>query len=125
MFALNPVMATQMEHFWKVQDALVGAAEAYSRDWFQRRHEAAETALEVVHKVNGNGGDGAGVLRALLDWQSRSMQRLQADAQQWVGFCSNCTRSLMNETMQAGQEPLDGADKHAKAGMSAKHSTPV
>lgn len=125
MLAFNPMLASQMEHFWKAQDTLVAAAEAYSRGWFKRRHEATETALEVVHQANGNGGDLGATMRSMADWQQQSFQRLYADTQQWLGLCSSCARSIMNEEMQAGQEALDTAGKQAKAGTAPKHATPL
>ena len=48
----------RMEQFWKAQDAILEETEAFSKAWFERRHEATRQAVEAVHKLNGEGGGG-------------------------------------------------------------------
>ena len=69
MFAVNPMIAPQQEHFWKAQDRILEEAEAYSKAWFARRHEATQSALETVHKISGNGSDPSAALQAMANWQ--------------------------------------------------------
>ena len=87
MMAANPILGPQVEQFWKAQDGILKDVESFSRDWFERRHEAAQTALEAVRKVNGNGADPAAAMRTMMDWQKHSFQRLADDMQQWVELC--------------------------------------
>lgn len=124
MLAMNPMFATQAEQFWKAQDGLWADLEDYSRGWFDRRHEAATTAIDVVHKVNGAGADPSAAMRSMSDWQQQSMQRLYTDTQKWVELCSRSVRRIVNAEMEAGREALDEVEKRTEAGV-AKHATPV
>lgn len=44
MLALNPEIGPRMEGFWKTQDGILEETEAFSKAWFERRHDAARTA---------------------------------------------------------------------------------
>lgn len=124
MLALNPLTARQAEQYWKMQDGLWADMEGYSRGWFDRRHEAAETALDVVHQMNGNGADPSAAMRAMADWQQQTMQRLYTDTQQWVELWSRCVRRIVTAEMDAGREALDEVEKRTSS-KSPHHATPV
>ncbi len=124
LMAMNPMMAKQAERFWKAQDGFWADLEAYNRGWFDRRHEAAATALEVVHRVNHNGTDPTPAMRAMIDWQQQSMLRLHADAQQWAELCSRAVRRIMTAELEAGRTAMDEVAKRTSA-EAVQHATPV
>src|SRR6056297_656440 len=88
LLAVNPLLRPQMEQFWRAQDDVLKEAEAFTHAWFERRHEAARSALDIARKMNGNGSDPSTALRGMMDWQQHSLQRLAGDMQEWAEFCS-------------------------------------
>lgn len=125
MMATNPMLAPQMEQFWKAQDGILKEAETFSEAWFQRRHEAAKTALEAVRDMNGNGTDPSAAMRTMMDWQQHSFQRLADDMQQWVELCSRCAGRMTSAEVEAGKEGVEEVAKRAKSTTKTKHATPV
>ena len=125
MFALNPMMAPQMEQFWKAQDGMLKEAESFSRGWFARRHDEAETALDALQTMNGAGADPSVAVQALADWQRKSLGRAVEDMQQWVEFWSRCASRCVNAEMEATDESLDEIGKRTKSVAASKHATPV
>ena len=125
MLAMNPMIAPQVEQFWKAQDGILEEVEAYSRAWFERRHDATRTALEAVQKSSSNGTDPAAALQAMTEWQQHSLQRLAADTQEWIELCTRCASHMTNAEVEAGKEGLEEVEKRAKSVTRSKHSTPV
>lgn len=125
MFALNPAVAPQMEQFWKAQEGILEETEAFSRAWFERRHEAAKTALEAVQTTNGNGADTSAAMRGMVDWQQASFQRLTKDMQEWVDLCTRCGRRMTEAEIDASKEGVEKVVKRAKSAADTKHATPV
>lgn len=125
MMAFNPMLAPQMEHFWRAQDGVLEEAEAFAQAWFRRRHEAARSALELARKMNGNGGDPSAALRGMMDWQQHSFERLAGDMQEWIELCSRCAGRMTAAEVDVAKEGTEEIAKRAKSGAKAKHSTPV
>jgi hypothetical protein len=125
MLAVNPMIAPQMEQFWKAQDEVLEEAEAYSKAWFERRHDAAQSALETVRKVGSNGADLAAAMQAMVEWQQHSFQRMAQDMQQWVDLCTRCAARVSDAEMEAGKESLEEVEKRTKSTAKQKHATPV
>ena len=126
LLAVNPIMAPQFEQFWKMQENVLQEAEAFSRGWFQRRHEAAKSALEATRGLNGNGAaESPSALQAITDWNRHSMERMTEDFQEWMKFCTQCAGHLSAAEAEAGKQELEEARKHASAAGKAKHSNPV
>lgn len=126
VLALNPMMVPQMAEFWKAQDRILDEAEAYSRAWFERRHEAARSALDVARDVAGKGGaNSPGALGAITEWQRGSMERMAEDFRQWNEFCTRCTSLLARAETEAAKEGVEEVEKLAATTGKAKHTTPV
>lgn len=125
MFAANPMIAPQQEHFWKAQDRILDETEAYAKAWFARRHEAAQAALDVVHRINGDGGDASATLQAMTDWQQGSVKRLAEDMQQWIELCTTCAGRIAQAEVAAGREGADALARRSQSAAKAKHATPV
>lgn len=125
MMAVNPLMAPQMEQFWKAQEGLLEESEAFLRAWYERRHEAANSAHEAVLKMNGNGADPAAAMQALTEWQRESAERVAEDLRQWVDMCARCAGRIASAETQAAKEGLEDAGKAAKSAAGTKQATPV
>ncbi len=125
MFAVNPMIAPQQEHFWKAQDRILDETEAYSKAWFARRHEAARSALETVHRISGNGSDPSAALQAMANWQQGSFKRMAEDMQQWVDLCTTCAGRVAEAEVEAGREGADELARRSKSVAGTKHATPV
>ena len=125
MFALNPMARPQIEQFWKAQEDILEETETFSKAWFERRHEAARTALEALRRMNRDGADASSATRAMVDWQQGSLRRLNEDLQQWVELCSRCAGHVTEAEVEAGKEGVEEVTKRAKTAVGAKHATPV
>jgi len=128
MLAVAPLSEPQMEQFWKAQDAILEETEAFSKSWFERRHEAAQQAMEAVSKLDGGGGNGAdptAAMRVMAEWQQGSLQRMAQDMQEWVDLCSRCAARVTDAEVEAGKDGAEKLAKGAKSGAKSKHSTPV
>lgn len=125
MFAANPMLAPQMEQFWKAQENILDETEAFSKAWFERRHEAARSALDVVQKASGSTGDAASAMQSILNWQQQSFQRLAEDIQQLADLYSNCASQFASAEAEASKEGITEVGKRAKSAAQARHATPV
>lgn len=126
MLAFNPMMAPPFEQFWKAQENVLQEAEAFSRGWFQRRHDAAKSALDATRKAAGNGAsDSSSALQAISEWNRHSVERMTEDFREWMKFCTQCAGHLSAAELEAGKQELEEAGKRAAAGSKTKHATPV
>jgi len=123
IFATVPAMAPQMEQFWKAQDGILEEVEDFSKAWFERRHEAARSALDAVRKANGNGTDPAAAMEAITDWQRHSMERMTEDMRQWMELWSRCAGRMTpapEDSAAQGAGPARGASKQTAKAQPAK-----
>jgi hypothetical protein len=112
--------------FWHAQDGILDEAESFSREWFRRRHEAAQSAIEAARAMGRSGaGDATGAARALADWQRGSAERLAEDMRGWFEFCSRCAEHVAEAQMEAGKEGLEAAGEDIAAAAKTRHATPV
>jgi len=125
MLAANPVMAPQMEQVWKAQEGLLDETEAFTKAWYDRRHEAARSALETVRKINGDGADPAAAMQAITDWQRHSIERMTEDIQQFTEMCSRCVGRIASAETQAAEDALEEIGERTKSAAGKKHATPV
>jgi hypothetical protein len=125
MLALNPMIEPQLEQFWNAQDSILKETEEFTKAWFERRHEAAKKAQEAVQAANGNGADPSSAVRAMVDWQQGSFQRMADDMQEWVELCSRCAGRMTQAEAEAGKEGTERVTKRAKSAAKTKHSTAV
>jgi len=122
LFSLNPAYAPGARHLWQVQEQFLRAAEKFSSAWFRRRHEATRSALELAAQIASRGmQDPAATMKAMTEWQGRSLQRLGEDAKDCADFVTRCTGSLIVNEIEAVEE----AAEETKRAMAAKHATPV
>lgn len=126
LLAVNPMMAPQVEQFWKAQEKILEDAAAFSQGWFERRHEATTTALDTIGQLSGQGGEaGAAGAQAMAEWHRGSFERMTEDFQEWMTFCTRCFSHFANAEMQAGKQELSEAKRLAAATGGARHATPV
>ena len=97
-----PMLGSQAKHFWEIQENILNETEAFSKNWFERRHKASRAGLEAANNFRESGATNPGAaLRTIADWQTQSMQRLVDDFQDWVGLYSRCTAHLANQETQS------------------------
>lgn len=131
LFMVNGAAGAKFERFLEMQDALLAETETFARHWFDRRHEATQTAIAALHDATPNGAaDPAHAMRAMTDWQRGSLARMMADMQEWTAVCVRCAGAMTTtpldtaaaDTDQAGSDKANG---HADAKAKASHATPV
>ncbi|WP_101067954.1 phasin family protein [Roseovarius salinarum] len=124
--SLNPVFGPQVEQFWAAQEKMLDETETFTRHWFERRHEAARTALDAARKASASGtSDPAEAMQAMRDWQQHSMERMTADAREWFDCMARCAGHFVSGEMEASEAAVGTAAKQAGAAAKSKSSTPV
>lgn len=74
ILAANPLIGPQVRQFRDAQDRILNEAEAFTRHWLERRHEAAKTAIEATKRLTATGpADPATAVKALAEWQKRPL----------------------------------------------------
>lgn len=125
MMAVNPAIAPQMRQFWKAQDGILDDAEAFSKAWFERRHEATRSALDAVHRINGDGASPSTAMQAVADWQHGAVRRLAEDMRQWVELWTACAGRMTEAELEAGKEGAENVARRTKSAARTRHATPV
>jgi hypothetical protein len=123
---MTPSFLPTAAPFWQAQDGILDEAESYSRDWFRRRHEAAQSAIDAAREIGRSGtGDATGAARVMADWQRASAERLAEDMRGWFDFCSRCAEHVAEAQMEAGKEGMEAAGEELSAATKTRHATPV
>lgn len=132
LFKLNGGATPRLEQFWKMQGSMLKEAETFARHWFERRHEATETAVEALNEMSATGQpDPALAMQAISNWQRGSAERLNADLQEWMTLCAHLTQAATTAqgeaaSSEANQDKATKAgDQPATAGSKSEHATPV
>lgn len=113
LFKLNGGVAPQLENLVQVQDGLLEEVADFARTWFQRRHDATQSAFKTLHDVNSAGKtDPAAAMQAITEWQRGSFERLSADMQDWTALCMRCAGGAMaaQSEMKSEDKGLDGSE---------------
>ena len=114
LFEFNRTAAPQLESIVQVQEGIAKELESFARNWFQRRHEATETAFKALQDVNAAGKDDpAAAIQAITEWQRGSFERLNADLNDWAALCMRCADAAITvpSNMASGDANLNGAGK--------------
>ncbi|MCI2393912.1 phasin family protein [Aliiroseovarius sediminis] len=91
MMTANPMMGAQMTNVFETQQKFLQEAQTFSEHWFDRRKQAAETAMQAARDiVDAGSAEPSVVLNVMSEWQQHSMERMAADFQEWVDLCSRC-----------------------------------
>jgi len=125
---VTAMVAPQFEQFWKVQDAILEDAEAYSKAWFERRHDAAQSAMDALRGATGNGADPAAAMQTMVTWQQQSVRRMSDDMRQWLDLCTRCAARVTDAGIAAGKDTDDapgGTGARPASTASPKQATPV
>ncbi|UWQ64829.1 hypothetical protein K3723_19310 (plasmid) [Leisingera caerulea] len=122
----NPMYKPQVEQFWNVQEKLLDEAEVFARHWFERRHEAARTALDTARTIASDGPEApVSVAEAFAEWQRHSAERIAEDGQEWLGMMSRCARYMSDTEADAVEETIGEAVKMTKKATKTAQSDPV
>ncbi|WP_299847375.1 hypothetical protein [uncultured Roseovarius sp.] len=118
----SPMIAPQVEQFWNTQENILNEAEAYTRHWFERRHEATRTAMLAARKsTTGEKGAPGDAMQTIADWQRHSMERMVEDAHEWLNMITRCA----NYVSQSELEIAEAAKKTAEKAVKSAKSEPV
>lgn len=127
--SLNPAAAPQVHQFWEIQEKLLDETEAFSKRWFERRHDAARSALRTSAALFGDGrADIGAAAKAMQDWQAQSAERLAEDLRDWFDMCTRCMGHCATGEADAGRETLETVTQTAAEVADiarVKHATPV
>lgn len=126
MLPLNPVLAPQIGQFWEAQEKILAEAEAFTRHWFERRHDATRTALEAAQKAALAGsGNPTEAMQAMTEWQRHSMERMAEDAREWFEMVSRCASQVTEGEAEAVGESVKEATEMAREAGKTSKTTPV
>lgn len=119
------VVGPQMKQFWKAQDKILSEAEAFTRHWFARRHEATKAALSACERATAaHPADAAEAVEVFREWQTRSVERVAEDLREWMDLWVRCAGHLVRGEVGASTDTLDELRKQS-AEVRAQHATPV
>lgn len=125
LMAWAPMLTPQMEQFWKAQDDILEEAEAFSKAWYERRHDAARSALKAVRKLNGSDMTPMNVMQSMAEWHRHSLERLSEDMQGMMGLCARCAGRIASAETIAAEKALKETAKQSKAATATSKATPV
>lgn len=118
----SPVLGHQSQHFWQAQDRALSELENFSKHWFERRHIAAQSALESSRAIAEQGTNNpAAAMTRLSEWQSQSFKRLTEDAQAFTEMMANCIGAVVQNEIEAAEETVEST----KQAMKQSKATPV
>ena len=113
-FLANSAGEHLASHFWQAQESILKETEGFMKNWFNRRHDATRSALETCANAEAATlQDPASMAQAIANWQSHSMQRIAEDAQDCADLMSRCSALLLNNEVEAAEEPLDDTVRSA------------
>jgi hypothetical protein len=119
---LAPMLGPTMRHFWEAQEGILAESEAFSRNWFNRRHAATKAAIAAAKDIAQNGGsDPSAAMKAISDWQTHSVQRVFEDFREWSTLCSRCAAQVATHEVETLDETVEKATEAAKAGARSSH----
>jgi hypothetical protein len=75
---LRSALGANWVNYWRSQDKILDIMQEFSREWFERRHEATKTALDAAQR-SCEANSPAEVVREFQAWMMGSMQRVVAD----------------------------------------------
>lgn len=123
---INPLLKPQVEQFWNVQENILDEAEAFARHWFERRHEAARTALDAARTaVSGDSMGPAAAIEAFSEWQRQSAERIAEDGREWLGMMSRCACYAGETEAQAVEDTAGEALRITRQATRPAQSEPV
>jgi len=64
--------------YWRSQGKILGHMQEFARGWFERRHEATKTALELTESL-GEANSPNEIMQKVQAWMAGSAQRIAAD----------------------------------------------
>lgn len=120
MFATNPALRPQAQHFWQAQDRMLAEAEKFSSAWFKRRQEAAQSAMRASQEIASNGTtDPAAAMKTIADWQAHSMERIAEDTKDCMEMMTRCAGAAATNEAEALEEAATKANKSTKTSKSS------
>ena len=120
---LNAAWGTNWANYWRSQDKVLDSMQEFALGWFERRHEAAKSAVSAAQR-SCEAHSPADVAREYQAWMTGSMQRLAADGlalQRHLMAMTELAGAAVqrNQGQQSNDSPGapagKGTEKHAEA----------
>src|SRR3546814_16413928 len=107
----------QAEQLWAVQGRVLGIYGGFMKHWFERRQEAARSAIEMTQKAMHADGQPVNLPALYGEGVSHSMQRLAAELQE-CQECGSESAATLGGKMQQREKERVGGTKGVKTGES-------
>lgn len=106
LFTADPrFLAPQAKHILQMQERFFDEAEKFASTWFQRRQEATQAMIDAGRRLASEGkSDPGSALKEIVEWQTRSMERLAVDVKDYTEMLGRCTGTLVNTEADAQQD---------------------
>lgn len=129
---LNGPALAPFDQIMRMQGIMFDKTGTFARHFLDRRHEAAESAIEAAREIgSADRTDPMTAMRVIGDWQRGSFKRLTADMQDWMTLCTEVAQKAapaQSEAAKAGGKRETKAGTAGRAASSAtkpEHTTPM
>lgn len=107
------ILGEQTERVWRAEDEIMSGMHDYFESWFDRRHEAAQAAMDFG-KMLSHGADQAELAKAWSTLSANAMKRFADDAQAQMAFLQKMAATVTSNgtlgmpMMMAAKQDGDG-----------------
>jgi hypothetical protein len=123
MFLLNfhhsESMRENARRFWENQNKILDNMEAFTSNWFKRRHTGTYSAQEAAQRMCGTESM-VDVVQAYQDWAKGAFERLMADRLACQEQIVAATGALTSPPLSPSEKGTEPARVEAKAPLRAK-----
>jgi|SRR6476620_3632884 Phasin protein len=123
MFLLNfhhsESMRENARRFWENQNKILDNMEAFTSNWFKRRHTGTYSAQEAAQRMCGTESM-VDVVQAYQDWAKGAFERLMADGLACQEQIVAATGALTSPPLSPSEKGTEPARVEAKAPLRAK-----
>jgi hypothetical protein len=123
MFLLNfhhsESMRENARRFWENQNNILDNMEAFTSNWFKRRHTGTYSAQEAAQRMCGTESM-VDVVQAYQDWAKGAFERLMADGLACQEQIVAATGALTSPPLSPSEKGTEPARVEAKAPLRAK-----
>jgi hypothetical protein len=123
MFLLNfhhsESMRENARRFWENQNKILDNMEAFTSNWFKRRHTGTHSAQEAAQRMCGT-EPMVDVVQAYQDWAKGAFERLMADGLACQEQIVAATGALTSPPLSPSEKGTEPARVEAKAPLRAK-----
>jgi len=118
---MNYLAAPQLQQMVAAHERVLCEVEQFANSWFERRHEANQTALRAMRTITSSSreaGDVTTATRIMGEWFTGSLGRITDDLREGFELGARCLGHASRGGMEVGEETLRGVER---AGQEAAH----